>query len=185
MTTMLKFRHRDFFDAWSRPQGGTTSIHSCLWGLSRLSLIRRISGGTSPESSLRRSWLAVNLRKTSVFLRSRLNSCSPLSAPQAASEEEGGEGVFSPFQSQVLLCSPKVVGKAGQEQASWTNFWFNQAALGPDRRESSFQVLYSLGIQRPETPYCGACQCVCVHKSSVLLRVSAGILAALSLCPQL
>lgn len=88
MTTMLKFRHRDFFDAWSRPQGGTTSIHSCLWGLSRLSLIRRISGGTSPESSLRRSSLAVNLRKTSVFLRSRLDSCSPLSVLQAALEEE-------------------------------------------------------------------------------------------------
>ena len=88
MTAMLKSRHRDFFDAWSRPQGGTTSIHSCLWGLSRLPLIRKISGGISPESSLRRSWLAVNLRKTSVFLRSRLDSCSPLSAPQAESEKE-------------------------------------------------------------------------------------------------
>lgn len=51
-------------------------------GLSWQSLVRRISVGTSPESSERGSWLAQNLRKAWFGL----DSCSPLRVPQAESE---------------------------------------------------------------------------------------------------
>ena len=89
--------------------------------------------------------------------------------------------LFSPFQSQVLLGSPKVVGKAdslGQEQASWTNLWFHQATL----RSESYQALYILrtkdmALQRvPAWTH---------SQSRSLLWASAGTSAALSLGPRL
>ena len=124
---MLKFRSGDPSGTWSRPRGSTTSAHTCLWGLRWLPLIRRVSVGTSSGPTTRRSCFALSLRKTPAFLRSGLDSSSPPSAPSWIREQVKRRDLLSPFQSQVLLGSPKVAGKAdslGQEQAFWTNLWF-------------------------------------------------------------
>lgn len=114
------------------------------FGTELTSLIKRISVGASPVFTMRRGSSALKLRNASVVQRSELDSYSPLPAPHTESEKEWGEEIFFPFQSQVLLCSPKMVRKAdspGQKQVSWTNFWLNQGAFRPSQHKSSFQIL--------------------------------------------
>lgn len=81
----------DPFGTWSRPRGGTTAVHTCLWGLRWPCLIRRVSVGTFSGPTTRRSCFALSLWKTPGFLRSGSDSCPPLlhELNQRASEEKG------------------------------------------------------------------------------------------------